>query len=71
MRTGADAIAGAEQKIADLKAQDRGEPGAVDDARIRLRVRRDAYGRTSLRMVRSALESCVRTVSDSGKNILH
>jgi hypothetical protein len=46
---------------------DRAEPGPLDVARIRLSVRRDAYGRTSTHIVRSAFEFCVRTVSDPPK----
>ena len=59
-----DPILAAEQKIADLKVQIAPKP----DSRGRSpfdQVRREAYGRTSIHISRSALGFCVRTVSDS------
>jgi hypothetical protein len=47
---------------------DRGEPETLDIACIRLSARRDAYEPTSPRIVRSACDFCVRTVSHDPRN---
>jgi NAD(P)-dependent dehydrogenase (short-subunit alcohol dehydrogenase family) len=45
-----------------FEAADRSEPGAVDVARVPLGIGCDACGRTSVRIVRSVFQVCVRTV---------
>ena len=59
-----------EASVEDRQSEgsDRSKPGALDVTHIRLSVRRDAYGRTPVRIVRSAFEFCVRTVSHTPRN---
>ena len=61
---GDDAIAGGQQKIAIRRHRSKRTRSCRRRSHS-TESRRDTSGRTSLHMVRSALESCVRTVSDT------